>query len=201
MDPNLYYSTRNSYRSNEDSIQHGDTMENNIMIVEGEDEMMGEVMRRDDSDNAIYDAWIAATASMTTTCITPTITVDSSSPRVTNKILQDQVGRNNRGRRLGSDAWNKLQRCMTAMDPDGESRTDNIENATGPLFRSERPPHEHGNENTIYTIENTIASLSHLNVSPDGTTKLLLKMKLDGLEVESVIIPWTEKGFSTLCVS
>jgi len=28
-----------------------------------------------------------------------------------------------------------------------------------------------------------------------------LKMKLDGLEVESVIIPWTDKGFSTLCVS
>lgn len=56
-------------------------------------------------------------------------------------------------------------------------------------------------EEGIYTIENSIASLSHMQVSPDGTTKILLKMKKDGLEVESVIIPWMDKGFSTLCVS
>ena len=60
--------------------------------------------------------------------------------------------------------------------------------------------HTDGDEG-IYTIENSIASLSHMKVSPDGTTKLLLKMKKDGLEVESVIIPWMDKGFSTLCVS
>ena len=51
------------------------------------------------------------------------------------------------------------------------------------------------------TIENCLATISELKVSSDGTTKLLLRMARDGLEVESVIIPWKEKGFSTLCVS
>jgi hypothetical protein len=53
----------------------------------------------------------------------------------------------------------------------------------------------------LLTIENCIASISGMKVSSDGTTKLLLRMAKDGLEVESVIIPWKEKGFSTLCVS
>ncbi len=48
-------------------------------------------------------------------------------------------------------------------------------------------------------VEGGVASLSHLSSSTDGTTKLLLKMQ-DGMEVETVIIPW--KGVrSTLCVS
>lgn len=52
----------------------------------------------------------------------------------------------------------------------------------------------------IYTIENSIASISQVKVSADGTTKLLIRMA-SGHEVESVIIPWVEKGFSTVCVS
>jgi adenine C2-methylase RlmN of 23S rRNA A2503 and tRNA A37 len=61
--------------------------------------------------------------------------------------------------------------------------------------------HQLHNDNAVLTIEKSIASLSNIYVSPDGTTKLLLKMMKDGLEVESVIIPWLDKGFSTLCVS
>ena len=52
-------------------------------------------------------------------------------------------------------------------------------------------------------IEETIGRLSHISTSSDGTTKLLIRMVSDGLEVETVIIPWydREKPRSTLCVS
>jgi len=50
-------------------------------------------------------------------------------------------------------------------------------------------------------VEEEIAKLSHISISPDGTTKLLLQLVSDGLEVETVIIPWSERGKSTLCVS
>ena len=48
-------------------------------------------------------------------------------------------------------------------------------------------------------VEGGVASLSYVSQSGDGTTKLLLRLA-DGLEVETVIIPW--KGVrSTLCIS
>ena len=52
-------------------------------------------------------------------------------------------------------------------------------------------------------IEDSIGRLSHISTSNDGTTKLLIRMVSDGLEVETVIIPWydREKPRSTLCVS
>jgi hypothetical protein len=49
-------------------------------------------------------------------------------------------------------------------------------------------------------LEGGVANLSHISTSSDGTTKLLIKLK-DGLEVETVIIPWFDKGCSTLCIS
>lgn len=84
------------------------------------------------------------------------------------------------GQGLGAGAWNRLQSMM------------------GDYWHSNNTPNS---DVGVYTIENSVASLSHMSVSPDGTTKLLLKMLKDGLEVESVIIPWLDKGFSTLCVS
>jgi len=50
-------------------------------------------------------------------------------------------------------------------------------------------------------VEDEIAKLSQISISPDGTTKLLLQLVADGLEVETVIIPWEDRGKSTLCVS
>eukprot|EP00590_Aulacoseira_subarctica_P003921 CAMPEP_0172422620 /NCGR_PEP_ID=MMETSP1064-20121228/8759_1 /TAXON_ID=202472 /ORGANISM="Aulacoseira subarctica , Strain CCAP 1002/5" /LENGTH=393 /DNA_ID=CAMNT_0013163565 /DNA_START=265 /DNA_END=1446 /DNA_ORIENTATION=+ len=50
-------------------------------------------------------------------------------------------------------------------------------------------------------IEHCVASLSHSSTSNDGTTKLLIKMAKDGLEVETVIIPWEKRKRSTLCIS
>jgi len=161
-------------------------------------------MRGDVSDDAIYDAWIAATASLTMTkdnMINSTV-YNSIGKKVLMNELPDQ-GRNNRGRSLGSNAWNKLQKCMTRAEYDVQPiiNLDDADNIETKLRWEDEHRREHVNGNAIYTIDNSIASLSHLNVSPDGTTKLLLKMKSDGLEVESVIIPWMEKGFSTLCVS
>ena len=44
-----------------------------------------------------------------------------------------------------------------------------------------------------------LGTLSHTNVAPDGTTKLLIQLA-DGLQVETVIIPWKGQR-STLCIS
>lgn len=58
-------------------------------------------------------------------------------------------------------------------------------------------------------IENGLASLVHLSSSSDGTTKLLLRL-MDGLEVETVLIPfWNDDekqtmeggGRTTVCIS
>lgn len=49
-------------------------------------------------------------------------------------------------------------------------------------------------------FEGGVVTLSQINSSSDETTKLLIKLH-DGFEVETVIIPWKEKGFSTLCIS
>ena len=50
------------------------------------------------------------------------------------------------------------------------------------------------------SLEGATATLSLLNTSADGTTKLLVKLQ-DGLEVETVIIPWHDKGWSSVCIS
>ena len=50
------------------------------------------------------------------------------------------------------------------------------------------------------SIEHTVARLTYQTTSRDGTTKLLLRLH-DGLEVETVIIPWEDERRSTLCIS
>lgn len=55
------------------------------------------------------------------------------------------------------------------------------------------------NSYTPSRVEGGVATLSHTSQSRDSTTKLLLRLS-DGLEVETVIIPWTGER-STLCVS
>ncbi|KAL7464311.1 hypothetical protein ACHAXS_004650 [Conticribra weissflogii] len=49
-------------------------------------------------------------------------------------------------------------------------------------------------------IENGLATLVHTSLSKDGTTKLLLRLK-DGWEVETVLIPFSSIGRTTICVS
>jgi len=48
-------------------------------------------------------------------------------------------------------------------------------------------------------IEKSIGNISHVSRAKDGTSKILAKLALDELEVETVIIPWKER--STLCIS
>jgi hypothetical protein len=50
-------------------------------------------------------------------------------------------------------------------------------------------------------IESSLARLSNMTTSSDGTTKLLLQLQRDGLLVETVIIPWDDRQKSTICVS
>mmetsp|Transcript_49434 Transcript_49434/g.73541 ORF Transcript_49434/g.73541 Transcript_49434/m.73541 type:complete len:593 (+) Transcript_49434:221-1999(+) len=76
---------------------------------------------------------------------------------------------------LGRDALSELKRIMEKGDHHGKKR--------------------------MGTVEECIARLSHVSISADGTTKLLLKMAKDGLEVETVIIPWSNRKRSTVCLS
>jgi hypothetical protein len=81
-----------------------------------------------------------------------------------------------RHQRLGGDALDRL------------GRTYQHEHHQGSVFGAPPP-----------TLEGGVASLSHVSASSDSTTKLLLKLG-DGLEIETVIIPWNGVR-STLCVS
>lgn len=47
----------------------------------------------------------------------------------------------------------------------------------------------------------SIAKVVQVHKSMDGTTKLLLQLVQDGLQVECVIIPWPHRKSSTLCIS
>ena len=49
-------------------------------------------------------------------------------------------------------------------------------------------------------VEMGLATLTNIHTSSDGTTKLLLKLR-DGLDIETVIIPWDDRKRSTLCIS
>jgi hypothetical protein len=51
----------------------------------------------------------------------------------------------------------------------------------------------------VKKVEGGVATLTHISRAKDDTTKLLLKLS-DGLEIETVIIPWKGKR-STLCIS
>ena len=134
----------------------------------------------DASDEVIANAWLAATSQIDQPTSTSTSTTITSNTFLTDvNILGKRQGQG-----LGGAAYKQLQNLMCEYDHS------NNDSGGG-----------NNPEDSVYTIENSIASLSHMIVSPDGTTKLLLKMKKDGLEVESVIIPWMDKGFSTLCVS
>lgn len=50
-------------------------------------------------------------------------------------------------------------------------------------------------------IETSLGTISAISQARDGTTKLLVRLAADGLEVETVIIPWEDTGKSTLCLS
>ncbi|KAL7561960.1 hypothetical protein ACA910_022515 [Epithemia clementina (nom. ined.)] len=50
-------------------------------------------------------------------------------------------------------------------------------------------------------IQDSVSKITSVQVSRDGTVKLLLHLLQDGLEVETVIIPWEDRKNSTLCVS
>jgi 23S rRNA (adenine2503-C2)-methyltransferase len=51
------------------------------------------------------------------------------------------------------------------------------------------------------TLEETVGRIAHVSVSRDGTTKLLIQLAQDGLQVETVLLPWSDRQSSTLCVS
>ena len=66
---------------------------------------------------------------------------------------------------------------------------------------AEQQPQQPSSTLPVFAVEERVATVSHISISSDGTTKLLLHLVHDGLEVETVIIPWHKQRKSTLCVS
>jgi len=86
-----------------------------------------------------------------------------------------------RSQSLGLNALERLAKTYQLRRDDDDNNS-NANNITG-----------------VGQVEGGIATLSHVSVSKDRTTKMLLRLS-DGLEVETVIIPWTGNR-STLCMS
>ena len=100
-------------------------------------------------------------------------------------------------------------------DDDGGGNTENVGILEGPGWSRKRIQDEMSGRITnglgwqtltflsehFGSIEHNVALLSKYTTCTDGTTKLLLELLHDGLEVETVIIPWNDRGKSTLCIS
>jgi hypothetical protein len=80
---------------------------------------------------------------------------------------------------LGRNAQDKLQEYFGTGGRRNNNNPDDHE--TDQYYSSSSP---------LFSIETHVAQLSKISVASDGTTKLLLNLVQDGLEVETVIIPW-----------
>lgn len=96
------------------------------------------------------------------------------------ETIYDLLPTSRRRQTMGKDALELLGKLYSSSD---NSNDDNDDGATGGGGR----------------VEGGVASLSHVSMAHDKTTKLLLKLS-DGLEIETVIIPWNGIR-STLCIS
>lgn len=92
-----------------------------------------------------------------------------------------------RSQRLGADALHKL--AATYGHSKGSTTTPTATTSTTTTTTTMANPQ----------VEGGVAALSYVSQSSDKTTKLLLRLA-DGLEIETVIIPWRGTR-STLCMS
>ena len=100
-----------------------------------------------------------------------------------------------RTQRLGSPTLHQLAQLYRNSPTFHDNKNNNKNNNNQALMSND----DHDDDWSCYCVEGGVAKLSHVSQSRDGTTKLLLEL-MDGLQVETVIIPW--KGIrSTLCIS
>lgn len=100
--------------------------------------------------------------------------------------------------RKGIDPLDQQQQSAAALSNDDAKASLPVLGALARALLNDAFPAGSGGGN----IQDSIARVVHQTISADGTTKLLLQLHSDGnLQVEAVIIPWPERGVSTLCVS
>ena len=97
--------------------------------------------------------------------------------------------------------WDCLRRGVDPLHEfnfmDGnEQRGDGCDSEFGQEAKSNYVKHFGGS-----SIQDSVSKVINVHVSSDGTIKLLLSLQSDGLEVETVIIPWSDRKKSTLCIS
>lgn len=118
-------------------------------------------------------------------------------------LSMDELSQVLRGRGRAQIVWEYLRRGLDPWDGtplDGSER--HQQNATEndlPLLggRARYRYEKHFSSN----LNESVGTLIQTTRAKDGTTKLLLRLAADNLQVETVIIPWDDRQRSTLCVS
>merc|ERR1711971_831549 len=135
----------------------------------------------------------------------------SSSPCRLLSLTLDELGDRLDGKGRARSAWDcyrvgaePLWFHNDSIENENEDDRDSIRNLLPPRRRKQRLGRDALRELAGIApggIEGDIATISDVSVSGDGTTKLLVRLSRDGAEVETVIIPFYDRGSSTLCVS
>eukprot|EP00522_Entomoneis_paludosa_P011259 CAMPEP_0172445132 /NCGR_PEP_ID=MMETSP1065-20121228/5068_1 /TAXON_ID=265537 /ORGANISM="Amphiprora paludosa, Strain CCMP125" /LENGTH=405 /DNA_ID=CAMNT_0013195927 /DNA_START=137 /DNA_END=1354 /DNA_ORIENTATION=+ len=145
------------------------------------------------------------------TTVTP-IDVAESSPVMDDESLSplslsfDELSSTLGGRGRAKLVWESLRQGVDPLDGFMDETTMIDSNSIDDKGHS-NPPLLGQKAKNVYLskfggrIQDCVSSVSEVKISNDNTTKMLLHLHKDGLEVETVIIPWEDRQKSTLCIS
>ncbi|CAB9506999.1 RNA methyltransferase RlmN [Seminavis robusta] len=106
----------------------------------------------------------------------------------TRSQIRERITPRRQSQGMGRNALQKL-RQVVAVSPQPSAQKDN--SATAKETETETEPMD---------SMASIATVTQLHRSLDGTAKIVLQLT-DGLQVESVVIPWPDRETSSLCIS
>ena len=145
----------------------------------------------------------STTTAATTTTTTRTTTATEDTDTTTTQQQQQQAWKfpsRRRNQTLGFNALERLSQLYVHQDDD-DNNNDNDPQNNNVISHHHQPPHNQ-NIQSLPTIESSIASLTLLTQSHDGTTKLLLTLARDQTQIETVLIPFFDpENRTTICLS
>lgn len=131
---------------------------------------------------------------------TSRVATSSASPlSCTLKELSKIVGGTGRAK----EAWNLYRKGLDPLsltvNPSHSKGGDDNNNNTYSIIGTKT--YNHLARHFRGSIQDKIAKIVTISTASDGTTKLLMELVQDSLQVETVIIPWPKRRSSTLCIS
>ena len=144
----------------------------------------------DDEEDAMFDKSVHEN-------FPSSFTSSSEEDSTTNKSLyftRDElksltVSKHRQNQKLGKNSLRTLRELSKGVSSTSSTRRGSIEGSTTATTTSGG------------YMEDTIGTISHISIASDSTTKLLVKLHYDNLQVECVIIPWHDTKRSTVCIS